>query len=475
LAPAWEWPRSTPEEQGILSARLAVMLEKVQQEKRNLHSILIIRHGVLVMEAHVHPFNAQTRHNLYSAAKSVTSTLVGIAAGDGLIDIYMPVRTYFPDVTIEDDWKDYIRVEHLLAMTSGIEWTEPLHSGLNDLWGIHESDDPAQYFFNPAVLTEPGTAFNYNSGGSHMLSMLIQKTTGLTAADYAEKKLFAPLDIRDTYWKKDFTGHTQGGTGLEMRPADMAKIGQVMLDGGVWQGKRVLPAGWTAAATQKRATSSPGFDYGFQWWLRPKGDYYALGWGGQQIHVFPQQDMVVVITAGLAGNAILHQDLIDSYILTAVKTDQPLTADKQGYERLEKAVEALAAPRVFTAGPLSDLAEQADGLTWLVTGMGEWNMFTLHFPNDTEGSIELTLDGAPMRLAMGLDGYYRVTDTAELGPVALLGWWESYDTFVVQQQNLRDADRRTTRLQFSNDGVRMVSRWLADPYVEVSQAELFGQ
>ncbi|MHC1782254.1 MAG: serine hydrolase domain-containing protein [Anaerolineaceae bacterium] len=257
LAPAWEWPRSTPEEQGVLSARLAVMLEKIQHEKRNLHSIIIIRHGVMIMEAYVHPFNAQTPHNLYSATKSVTSTLVGIAAGDGLIDIYMPVRTYFPDVTIDDDWKDVIRVEHLLGMTSGIEWTEPLHSGLNDLWGIHESDDPVQYFFDPAVVTEPGTAFNYNSGGSHLLSMLVQKVTGLTAADYAAKRLFAPLDIRDTSWKKDFTGHTQGGTGLEMLPTDMAKIGQMMLDGGMWQGQQVVPADWIVEATRKQSTSSP--------------------------------------------------------------------------------------------------------------------------------------------------------------------------------------------------------------------------
>jgi CubicO group peptidase (beta-lactamase class C family) len=458
----------------MLSARLAVMLEKVQQENRNLHSILIIRHGVLVMEAYVHPFQSEIRHNLYSVTKSVTATLVGIAAGEGLIDIYLPARTYFPETTIDDDWKDYIRVEHLLAMTSGVEWTEPLHSGLNDLWGIHESDDPAQYFFTPALVSEPGTAFNYNSGGSHLLSMLVQKTSGLTAAEYAEKNLFSPLDIRDTAWKKDRSGHTQGATGLEMRPADMAKIGQLMLDRGVWQGRRIFPEEWAAEAIRRRSSSSPGVDYGLQWWLNPKGDYYALGWGGQQIHVFPQQDMVVVFTAGLAGNAILHQDLIDNYILTAVKSDAALVADKQGQERLERAVDALAAPRGFTAGPLSDLAAQADGLTWLVTGMGDWSMFTLRFPGETEGSIDLTLDGAPMRLAFGLDGYYRVTDTEELGPAALLGWWESYDTFVLQQQNLRDADRRTTRLRFTNDGVKITSRWLADPYVEVSEAVLFG-
>jgi CubicO group peptidase (beta-lactamase class C family) len=423
----------------------------------------------------VHPFNAQTPHNLYSVTKSVTSSLVGMAAGDGLIDINMPVRVYFPDVTIDDNRKDDIRVEHLLAMTSGIEWTEPLHSGLNDLWGIHESDDPAQYFFNPAIVTEPGSAFNYNSGGSHLLSMLVQNVTGLTAADFAAKRLFAPLDIRGTTWKNDFTGHTQGGTGLEMLPTDMAKIGQTMLTGGVWQGQQVVPAEWVVEATRKHSSSTPGTDYGFQWWIRPKGDFYALGWGGQQIHVFPEQDMVVVITAGVNGNAILHQDLIDSYLLTTVKSDEPLSEDKQGYERLSKAIDTLAAPREFKSNELSDLASQANGLQWLVTGMGDWSMFTLHFPNNTEARIDLTLDGDSMPLAVGLDGIYRITDTKELGPVAMVGWWESYDTFVLQQQNLRDADRRTTRLRFSNDGIKMVSQWLVDPYVEVSEAQLFGE
>jgi CubicO group peptidase (beta-lactamase class C family) len=457
----------------MLSARLAVMLEKVQQEKRNLHSMIVIRHGVLVMEAYVHPFNSQTPHNIYSVTKSITSTLVGIAAGDGLIDIYQPVRTYFPDVTVDDDWKDYIRVEHLLAMTSGIEWTEPLHSGLNDLWGIHESDDPAQYFFSPAIVTEPGTAFNYNSGGSHLLSMLVQKVSGRPAAEFASERLFAPLHIHETSWKNDFTGHTQGGTGLEMLPIDMAKIGQTMLDGGVWQGQQVVPAEWVVEATRKHSSSTPGTDYGFQWWLRPKGDYYALGWGGQQIHVFPEQDMVVVFTAGVSGNAILHEDLIDSYLLTAVKSDEPLSQDKQGQERLSNAIDALAAPREFKSNKLSDLASQANGLQWLVTGMGDWSMFTLHFPDATEAQIDLELDGDSMSLAVGLDGLYRITDTEELGPVALVGWWESYDTFVLQQQNLRDADRRTTRIQFTNDGIKMVSQWLVDPYVEVSEAQLF--
>ncbi|MHC1782253.1 MAG: hypothetical protein AB9891_05735 [Anaerolineaceae bacterium] len=184
---------------------------------------------------------------------------------------------------------------------------------------------------------------------------------------------------------------------------------------------------------------------------------------------------MVVFTAGLNGNAILHKDLIDTYLLTAVKTDEPLSEDIQGHERLLKAIDSLAAPLEFKSSPLSELANQANSLQWLVTGMGDWSMFTLNFPDDTQARIDLTLDGESMPLAVGLDGLYRVTVTEELGPVALVGWWDSYDTFVLQQQNLRDADRRTTRLQFTNDGIKMVSQWLVDPYVEVSEAQLFGE
>lgn len=364
-------------------------------------------------------------------------------------------------------------MKHLLAMNSGVEWMEPLHSGLNDHWGILEADDPAQYFFTPALLADPGTVFNYNSGGSHLLSMIVQSVSEQSAADFAVKHLFAPLDIRDFHWLSDFTGHTQGGSGLELLPTDMAKIGQMILNKGQWQGTQVVPAAWVDAATRVHSTSSPNLDYGYQWWIRPQGDFYALGWGGQQIHVFPKQDMVVVFTAGMSGNDILHNDLIDTYLLPAVVSNDPLPANKQAQARLDSAIQALASPRVQYSAPLSPLARELDGKQWLVTGMGNWNIFSLNYLSDTEARFDLEMEADKVPLLVGLDGVYRITNTSEYGPIAMLGYWKSADTFVLVQQNLREADWRITRLQFSNDTVKLFSEWFVEPYQEESEAVFF--
>jgi hypothetical protein len=116
-----------------------------------------------------------------------------------------------------------------------------------------------------------------------------------------------------------------------------------------------------------------------------------------------------------------------------------------------------------------------DGRQWLVTGRGDWSLFSLRFLSDSEARLDLELDKEMMPLLVGLDGVYRITDTVELGPIALLGYWDSADTFVVVQQNLREADKRITRLQFSDTTVKLFSEWFVEPYTEESEGEVFGE
>ena len=472
--PQWQWPRSTPEEQGMSSAVLADMLEYIRNENKPIHSLLVIRHGTLVLEVYIHPFNAQTRHGVYSVTKSVTSALVGMAMAEGsLAEVDTAVVSCFPSVVVDDPEKEKIQIKHLLTMTSGIEWTEVMYSGLNDLWGIIESDDPAQYFFNPALIEEPGTTFNYNSGGSHLLSMLVQDAVGESAEDYGADRLFGPLGITDYVWKSDFTGHAIGGTGLELLPSDMARIGLLYLREGRWQDRQILDAAWVNDSVQAQSWPAVDKGYGYQWWINPEGDYYALGWGGQQIHVFPAQDMVVVFTAGSSGVDMLHNDLINGFLLPAVVSTEPLPEDAEGQARLLSAIQKLEQPQKRTSTPVSSMAAVVDGKEWLVTGMGEWSMFTLHFPDEVEATLDLTIDGDPMPLQVGLDGFHRVTDTQELGPVAMSGYWESENTFVLYQQNLREADRRLTRIVFSGDTVKLYSEWFVEPHQEETEAVLF--
>jgi len=161
--------------------------------------------------------------------------------------------------------------------------------------------------------------------------------------------------------------------------------------------------------------------------------------------------------------------------LPAVVSDSPLPANAQAQTRLENAITALAAPQQWRSKPLSPLAKEIDGKQWLVSGMGNWSMFTLHFTDNSEAQIDLALDNDPMPLKIGLDGHFRVTDTVDLGPVALVGYWDAPDTFVLIQQNLREADRRTTHLQFFGDTVKLYSEWIVEPHQEDSEAVLFGE
>jgi hypothetical protein len=151
-----------------------------------------------------------------------------------------------------------------------------------------------------------------------------------------------------------------------------------------------------------------------------------------------------------------------------------MPVDNEGQQQLISAINLLATPKVFTSTPLSNEAAEVNGKQWLITGMGEWSMFTLHFPNDYEAQFELTIDGDPMQLKVGLDGVYRITNTKEYGPIALSGYWESEDTFVLHQQNLREADRRITRITFSKESAVLYSNWFVESYQEETEAVLFG-
>lgn len=208
------WPVSSPEEQGMDSARLAAMLKQIQADGRNIHSILIARHGILVLEAYFHPFNRETPHNLYSCTKSVTSALTGIAIDRGLVtSVDTTVHTLFPDISVDTPDKEAITLRHLLTMSSGIEWAEPLRSGLSDTWSFIESDSSPQYFFDRTLIHAPGKIFNYNTGGSHLLSMILQNASGEMTAEFARQNLFDPLGISEYVWDKDIHGYTTGEPG----------------------------------------------------------------------------------------------------------------------------------------------------------------------------------------------------------------------------------------------------------------------
>ena len=469
------WPGSTPEEQGMDSNTLAAMLEMLESDERNIHSILIARHGVLVLEAYLSPFNRETPHNIYSCTKSITSAVMGAALQDDLIkSIDKPVYTLFPDLTLDDERKKEILIRHLLTMSSGLEWIEPLRSGLNDNWYMHDSEFPAQYFFDRALVAEPGTQFNYNSGGSHLLSVIIQLATGEKTADYAARRLFAPLGISRYQWAEDPNDTTIGGTGLALTSSDMLRIGQLYLQRGSWKNETVLSPQWVAESTRGQIAALDGGTYGYQWWVHPDGIYNALGWGGQQIIIIPQQDMTVVFTAGdRSAFWNSYADLLEGFIIPAAKSSSPLPLSPAGNEALKDSIYVLANPEPREPAPLPKLITKINNKVFVdLNGTHGWSTFSFNFDRPEEASMELIYGekSEEMSLRIGLDGVYRVTDSTNYGPVAMKGTWKDGNTFILTQQFLKEAERITMSMTFYGEGIKRFSQWTVEDYSEESEA-----
>jgi CubicO group peptidase (beta-lactamase class C family) len=335
------WQSSTPEQQGMDSELLGNMLAAIHEEGLNLHSLLIVRNGYLVVEAYFYPFQRDTKHELYSCTKSFISTLIGIAIDQNLIeDVNRPViNTWFADRTFNhlDAQKESLTLEHLLTMTSGLDWSEgdPIYREM------YYSNDWVQFVLDKSMVEEPGNQFNYCSGCSHILSAILQRSTGTGTLEFARQYLFEPLGINDFSWEMDSNNIPIGGWGLNLTPRDMTKLGLLYLNNGVWNGEQVVEAGWIRTSVSKHVETPGDLDYGYQWWIYPSLEAYtALGRDGQTIFVIPESRLVVVTTAEVNGHEEIFS-MIGKFIVPAIRSTYALPSNPAGQAKLETLIEAV--------------------------------------------------------------------------------------------------------------------------------------
>jgi CubicO group peptidase (beta-lactamase class C family) len=313
-APA-ELQTSPPEEQGMDSVRLEEMIAYINERDMPVHSVLIIRNGHLVHETYFAPYTANSLYDVFSVTKSVVSILIGLAIEDGLIgEVNVPISEYLPAGSLPEDdpRKAEITIEHLLTMTSGLGWLEE-RKYFNELYA---EEDWVEYMLKLPLEEEPGDAFYYCSGCSHLLAAVLENVTGEPLLDYARQRLFEPLNVRNFTWESDPNGIPIGGWGLTLQARDMAKMGQLFLQDGMWEGSQVVPAEWVERSISSQVRTGGELDYGYQWWIQPRfGGFAALGLGGQTVMVIPQNELVIVFTAN-QGPPIPH--LIEHFILPAV-------------------------------------------------------------------------------------------------------------------------------------------------------------
>jgi CubicO group peptidase (beta-lactamase class C family) len=469
LARAEGWPTSTPEAQGMSSRELAGLVSFGIDN--GMDSLLVTRHGKIVAEAYYAPFVPRLRHRINSATKAVIGSLVGIALKDGLIkSLDQPVIDFLPgrESAKPDPRFKAVTLRHLLDMTSGIDWDEPLSNTIPaSLFEMERSRDWVQFVLDQGMARDPGAAFDYNSGGPHLLSAVLSKVTGKSAEDYAKEKLFGPLGITDFFWRRDPQGVSTGGYGLYMLPGDMAKLGLFWLHDGVWQGERLLPAGWIDAARQGRVDMPfPGLRYANLFWSIPgKEAFMAVGFDRQLIVVLPKLDIVAAFTgAKRYSNAdgkpsapgYRLSDVIDR-LKDATKSDAALPDDAASLALLDQKIRyVLEEARVRAADAAPPIAAAVSGKIYrLHPNLLRLSSISFTFDSDT-AAYSYDVDGKRYGGPVGLDGFYGVGGRRLYGKSAAKGHWLDDKTFQLEMQTLGNDD--AAMVPFVFDGNKIIGR-----------------
>ncbi|SCB47105.1 CubicO group peptidase, beta-lactamase class C family [Bradyrhizobium shewense] len=300
--------------------------DRLATSDANIHAVLVARDGKLAFERYFKgadeipgyiygrrvetiAFDADTLHNMKSVSKSVASLVVGIAIDRGLIrGVDEPIFSFFPELSdLRSPEKDRIRLVHVLTMSMGLKWVEATPAtgdDDNDETRMHMAWDPCRYVLGLPVTAAAGQEFFYNTGALTLVSAIIRKATGRPLDEFARENLFEPLGITGTAWGR-YRGDTDAGGGLRLRPRDMAKIGQLVLAGGRWNGRQIVSKAWIEASTAEKIKANDAQSYGYLWWRgqtrlndRKISWIGALGRGGQSIRIVPELDLVVAVTAG---------------------------------------------------------------------------------------------------------------------------------------------------------------------------------
>jgi CubicO group peptidase (beta-lactamase class C family) len=489
-------PRSAPEAQGVASSGISEFLEAIPTAKLELHSFMMVRHGHVVSECWWAPYRHDATHWLYSLSKSFTSTAVGFAVTEGKLKLDDRVVDFFPDQlpAIVSDNLAALRIKHLLTMSVG-----------------HKTDSTATVVGNPAqsdwvktflslpIENPPGSVFLYDSGGSFMLSAIVQKVTGQKVVEYLEPRLFAPLQIQQKSWESSPLGINCGGWGLSVVTETLAKFGQLYLQRGLWNGRQLLPSQWVdeattfkiqqpvswnsgsepaaqadrtasladpgAALSKLRQTSDWYQGYAYQFWRCRHNAFRGDGAFGQFCLVLPDEDAVVAITSE-TGNLQGVLNLVWDHLLPAMH-DAPVKREIAADARLKQTLRTRTLP-LPPGEAKSALADSTSGRTFMLepNSLGIESV-RLQFADD---SCLFALKNATgvfeVRCGLGkwLDGTTQMPGeppallpnsekNAKPIKVAAAAAWRENGTFEMQWRFYETPHRDTVVCKFHGDGV----------------------
>ena len=424
----------TPESEGVSSKAILEFINAVERERKDdLNGIIIVRNGKKIAEGYWAPYNADSPHMLFSLSKSFTSSAIGIAQDEGLLSINDLVISFFPDDTPDSISVNLraMRIRDLLRMNTGHDQDVTGRMRLsNQSW--------VQNFLSQPVEHKPGTRFVYNSAATYMLSAIIQKATGETLLQYLTPRLFDPLGITNPSWEVSPEGINTGGWGLKIRTKDIASFGQLYLQKGKWEGKKIISEKWVDEATSLQTSngSNPDSDwdqgYGYQFWRCRHNVYRGDGAFGQYCIVMPQFDAVIAINSGTNDmQAILN--LIWDHLLPAFK-DKAIPADEVNYLSLKDKLSGLFISTV-TGEETSPITDAVSRKTYSME-MNETGIESLSFTLAGEDkSITFTSKDESLKIPVGFGSVKKgemLLPRYGKQPVASSGAWVSDNNYQVK-------------------------------------------
>jgi CubicO group peptidase (beta-lactamase class C family) len=428
-------PRSTPEAEGVDSAGLLGLVEAFDTKINSVHSLMLVRHGKVVAEGWWAPYVASDRHIMYSVTKSFTSTAIGFAQQEGLLNINDLVLSHFPELAPEKPAEQMknMRIRDLLRMLSGHQ---------NDANPVIKSRKDGAWikaFLETNVENKPGTHFVYNSACSYMLAAIVQKVSGMAVEDYLRPRLFDPLGIEPPLWGKSPEGVNLGDGGLTLRTEDLAKFGLFYLQKGAWNGKRLLNEKWVEEATSRQTAtggnpdSNWDYGYGYQFWQNKGTGYRADGAFGQFSFVMPQYDAVLAVTSGTSDMAGV-MDAVWRYLLPALH-ERALPANAAALGSLKTKLSKLTLP-VQAGAPSAALAADVSGRQYT-------------FPDNELGITRAHLDFSgsnPAITFVDADGEHMI-------PCGIGSWVRGHTSFQKHISNVYDDE---------NQGIAASCAWTDD-------------
>ncbi|MEZ0538908.1 serine hydrolase domain-containing protein [Fibrella arboris] len=464
-------PRSLPATQGVEAAGLLNFTTAIEKANLNVHSVMVVRHGHVVAEGWWAPYAPQLKHTLYSLSKAFTSTAVGLAVAEGRLTVEDKVISFFKDQLPETVSENLaaMRVKDLLTMSTGHEKepTPQMRADGNTNW--------IKAFLAAPVERKPGTHFVYNSGATYMLSAIVQKLSGQPLITYLQPRLFGPLGIEGADWEVDPNGINTGGWGLRLHTEDIAKFGQLYLQKGLWQGKRILSEAWVADATKAQVMSAGGKrsaevndwlqGYGYQFWRCRHNGYRGDGAMGQYCIVLPDQDAVVAITSE-TGDMQAVMDAVWDNILTAFKPNA-LPADAAGTAALTKKLSSLALtyPNLEANSPL---VSTISGKTYAFEpNPTKTRSMSLTFGNGN-CTVRLSDEQGSHQLTCGLNRWAESESTLSTKPIKLVptpipgemrtrmagtATWQDPNTLLMTWRFIETAHYETVTCRFTADSV----------------------